>query len=86
VVPQYREDIQGDIEIIGAITGGSATNIWFATLPSGYRPVSQQQFWVGTNGATASLYGQAGTDGSLKIDGSSYAGTYLFNGTVKLTA
>jgi len=90
---EYRLMPDNSVWIMGTLNGASATSAVIGTLPSGYRPATQQAFIIGTNagGAAASdRILQISTAGVMTIldisGGPSIAGDAFINGRISLDA
>jgi hypothetical protein len=78
---QYRllASPSSSVQVRGNISGAAATSGTFATLPAGYVPAHTGIFQMQPTSLTAAgqYYGQAGTDGTLAMEGGTR--TFSFN-------
>jgi hypothetical protein len=88
VACQYRLTPTNEVRVVGIMSGNAATARTFAQLPAGYRPVSQQPFFLQVNAAAGGdVWGQCDTSGNLTVQGAAVAaGTYVFSGMISLDA
>lgn len=87
----YRLTPMNEVEVIGTLSGGSASSPTFYTLPPfGLFPAHQQSFWVAATGSVAgNYYGQCDTSGNLTIQataGGTYKTTLTFHGFIAVDA
>jgi hypothetical protein len=79
----YRLTADNEVEIMAALSGGSATTI--ATLPVGYRPANHTMYFpVGGTGTVPQLYAQLSTAGVLSLSTLSSVGTIIMSARVPL--